>query len=82
MLAYSERTKFAYKEFVDDVRSYYHSLPPTNTDLSMTGRIARETGLDRLVVKFALGEYQIRSFDTVLKLAGWAHLFLDEYRRE
>ena len=82
MLAYNARTKFDYMEFVKDVKKYYHSLEPTNTDLSMTGRIARETGLDRLVVKYALGEAQIRSFDTVLRLAGWAGLYLDEYRRE
>ena len=81
-MKHSERTKFDYVLFVKDIKTYYHSLEPVNTDLSMTGRIARETGLDRLVVKYALGEAQIRSFDTVLRLAGWAGLHLDEYRKE
>ena len=81
-MQHSARTHFDYKGFIEDVKKYAKSLPPTNTDLSTTGRIARETGLDKLVVKYSLEQEQIRSFDTVLKLAGWAGLYLDEYRRE
>jgi DNA-binding phage protein len=79
---HSERTQFDYERFIEDIKTYYKTLPRINTDLTMVGRIARETGIDKMVLKYAFSTTQIRSFDTILRLAGWAGLYLDEYRRE
>lgn len=81
-LPYNKRVEFDYERFMRDVKSYYKTLPPVYSDLGIAGRISRETGISRDVVKYALQFEVLRSFDVILRLAGWAGLYLDEYRRE
>ena len=59
---------------------YASNLPPPRTGLTVLGRIHRETEIDKDVLKYAFTQDHIRSFDTILRLAGWAGLYLDEYR--
>lgn len=77
---HNKRADFDYSRFMRDVSNYYKTLPPVHTDLGMAGRISRETGISRDVVKYALTFEVLRSFDVILKLAAWAGIYLDEYR--
>lgn len=80
MLPYNERSSFALDRFVKDVKAHYDSLPPHMT-LGKVGRISQEAGLARDTVMYALNG-EIQSWRTICKLAGWAGLYLDEYREE
>lgn len=81
-LKHNKRTNFDYPRFIEALKAHARTLPPINTDLTLVGRIARETGIDRVVLKHMFNSRVIRSFETVLRLAGWAGLYLDEFRRE
>ena len=80
-LPYNKRVEFDYERFMSDIKKHYKTLPPVYTDLGMAGRISRETGISRDVVKYALQFNTLRSFDVILRLAGWAGIYLDEYRK-
>lgn len=59
----------------------YADTLPYHATKGLEGRIAEEVGIPKETVRFAL-RGEIQSWRTICKLAGWAKLYLDEYRTE
>jgi hypothetical protein len=67
---------------MQDVETHANrEMRPGTNNISVAGYIAQQTGIDRGTIRYAMFG-NIDSWRNICKLAGWAKLYLDEYRKE